>query len=65
MTTKDKPAHFGRVVRHCSEGDRIYLERDGIELGHIDFTNVPRDARVKIALTFDRTIRIIRKDSER
>jgi len=56
---------FGYVGRNVFEGDRIWLTRDGVDLGFVEFKRVPHDVRVSIVLAFDRDIRISRKEEER
>jgi hypothetical protein len=64
-TQEPRNPRFGYVGRNVFEGDRIYLERDGVELGFIDFKRIPHDVRVSIVLAFDKDIRISRREEER
>lgn len=62
MATKNTDSTtFGRVMRSAHEGDRIYFSRDGIDIGHITLDRVPHDSKIRLALAFDRSIRIDRR----
>jgi hypothetical protein len=62
----DKPANFGRVIRQAYEGDRIWLiAENGEDLGFLEMKRVPKDSKITVALCFDRTIRIERREEER
>lgn len=53
---------FGRVMRFAHEGDRIFFSRDGVDLGHVTIDRVPHDGKIRLALAFDRSIRIDRRE---
>jgi hypothetical protein len=62
----DKPANFGRVIRQAYEGDRIWLiAENGEDLGFLEMKRVPKDLKITVALCFDRSIRIERREEER
>lgn len=56
--------NLGFVSRNVREGDRLYLSRDGVDLGFIELKRVPRDVRVSLLLALDRSIRISRREEE-
>jgi hypothetical protein len=63
MTVKeDRRPEFGYVGRNAREGDRIWLERDGVDLGFIELKRVPHDVRVSLVLAFSRDIKISRRE---
>jgi len=55
---------LGFVSRNVREGDRLYLSRDGVDLGFIELKRVPRDVRVSLLLALDRSIRISRREED-
>jgi hypothetical protein len=62
----DKPANFGRVIRQAYEGDRIWLiAENGEDLGFLEMKRVPKDLKITVALCFDRSIKIERREEER
>jgi hypothetical protein len=62
----DKPANFGRVIRQAYEGDRIWLiAENGDDLGFLEMKRVPKDLKITVALCFDRSIKIERREEER
>ena len=62
----DKPSHFGRVIRQAYEGDRLWLiGENGDDLGFLEMKRVPKDLKITVALCFDRSIRIERREEER
>ena len=62
----DKPSNFGRVIRQAYEGDRIWLiAENGEDLGFLEMKRVPKDLKITVALCFDRSIRIERREEER
>jgi hypothetical protein len=59
----DKPANFGRVIRQAYEGDRIWLiAENGEDLGFLEMKRVPKDLKITVALCFDRSIKIERRE---
>jgi hypothetical protein len=42
-------------------GDRIWLTRDGVDLGYVAVEHVPNHAKVRLCLSLDRAIRIERR----
>jgi hypothetical protein len=59
-----KDPRYGYIGRNVFEGDRIYLSKDGVDLGFVEFKKVPHDVRVSIVLAFDRSIAISRREEE-
>jgi hypothetical protein len=51
----------GTVMRSCRMGDRIWLTRDGVDLGYVAVEHVPNHAKVRLCLSLDRAIRIERR----
>jgi hypothetical protein len=48
------------------EGDRIWLiAENGEDLGFLEMKRVPKDAKITVALCFDRSIRIERREEQR
>lgn len=64
-TEEQRNPRFGYIGRNVFEGDRIWLAKDGVDLGFVEFKRVPHDVRVSIVLAFDRDIRISRREEER
>lgn len=57
-----KDPRFGCVSRSVREGDRIHFSRDGESLGFIEIQRVPHDSKIRIAIAFDRSILIERRE---
>jgi hypothetical protein len=53
----------GTVMRSCRMGDRIWLTRDGVDLGYVAVEHVPHHAKVRLCLSLDRAIRIERRQN--
>ena len=58
MNEAKQSKNIGTVMRNMREEDRVYLSRDGEQLGYICLARVPNDVKVKVAFVLDRSIRI-------
>jgi hypothetical protein len=49
-----------RITRR--EGDRIAFEIEGREIGYIEFSKIPHDSRISVAVCMNRDVKVTRPD---
>lgn len=49
-----------RITRR--QGDRIAFEIEGREIGYIEFSRIPHESRISVAVCMDRDVKVTRPD---